>query len=63
MRLRAEFADMHLIGKLTLAKLNFPEKMVLPTCLIISLNAVLYLETRAGSVNGNPPSFAASGAL
>jgi hypothetical protein len=63
MRFRAELAYMHLMGKLTLDKLNFPEKIVFPTYFMISLKAPLYFATSAASVNGKPPSLAASGAL
>jgi hypothetical protein len=62
-KFKAELGDMHLMGKETLDRLNLPENIVLPTCLTISLNALLYLETSAVSVKGNPPSFEASGAL
>ena len=55
--------DMQNIGKLTPARLNFPENIVLPIYLTTSLKAVRYLFKTTGSFSGKPPSFATSGCL
>lgn len=54
---------MQLMGKLTLPKLNFPEKIVLPTYEITSLSALRNFATVSGSFSGNPPSLATSSCL
>jgi hypothetical protein len=44
-----DLGHMHLIGKLIVVKLKLPDKIFFPTCLIISLAALLNLDYTSAS--------------
>lgn len=60
---RIDSGDIQNIGKLTLPRLNLPEKIVRPIYFTTSLNAVRYRLRTKGSISGKPPSLWASGYL